>query len=265
MGIERKDRAGGRAPLTTTIARHDASGVNVRGHDLVRELVGEVSYTEMLYLLFCKRLPTERERIVLDACLVTLMEAGLNASSVVTRVTAAARPGQMQAAIAAGLLTVGERFVGSSQGCGDILAAAPADPDDLRRYCLDVAQAFRRDRKPVPGFGHGTHKDQDPRAVRLLEVADEAEIGAQQLNALRCLGVAVSDVFGRELVVNATGAIAALLLGVGLPPAALTGIAVVTRSGGLAAHALEEAETHTSDSLWQVFRETVVYEPDQAE
>lgn len=253
-----------RARATTAIARHHAGGVEVRGHDLVRDLVGQVSFTEMLYLLLCRRLPTERERTVLDACLVTLMEAGLNASSVVTRVTAAARPGQTQAAIAAGLLTVGERFVGSSQACGDILAAAPTEPDELRQYCLDVAQAFRRDRKPVPGFGHGTHKDQDPRAARLLQVASDLEIGAEQLETLRCLGLAVHEVFGRELVVNATGAIAALLLGIGLPPAALTGIAVVTRCGGLAAHAFEESETHTSDALWKVYRDTVVYEPDEA-
>jgi citrate synthase len=250
--------------VTTAIAHHDAAGVNVRGYDLVGELVGEVSYTRMLYLLLCRRLPTDIEAEILDACLVMLMEAGLNASSVVTRVTAAARPGQAQAAIAAGLLTVGERFVGSSQACGDILAAAPADPGELRDYCHAVVERLHRAGMPVPGFGHGTHRGVDPRAQRLMQIAAGTGIGATQLDALRCLGAAVNDVLGRRLVINVTGAIAALLLGIGIPPQALTAVAVVSRCGGLAAHAVEEAETHTSDALWQVLRDAVVYDGDSS-
>lgn len=246
--------------VATAIAHHDAAGVNVRGYDLVGELVGELSYTRMLYLLLCKRLPTEAETTVLDACLVMLMEAGLNASSVVTRVTAAARPGQAQVAMAAGLLTVGERFVGSSQACGDILAAAPADQEKLRDYCHAVVERLHRTGTPVPGFGHGTHRGVDPRAQRLMQIAAQAGVGARQLEALRCLGTTVNEVLERELVVNVTGAIAALLLGIGIPPTALTAVAVVSRCGGLAAHAVEEAETHTSDALWQILRDAVEYD-----
>lgn len=254
------DSAGSQPRAKTTIAQHNAGGVTVRGYDLVHDLVGQVSYTRMLYLLLCKRLPTDTETEVFDACLVVLMEAGLNASSVVTRVTAAARPGQTQTAIAAGLLTVGERFAGSSQGCGDIIASAPTDTNMMRDYCLDVARAFRRHRKPVPGFGHGTHKDKDPRAERLIQTAVESGVATRQLETLRCLGKAANEVFGRELVVNVTGVIAALLLGLGMPPEALTAVAVVSRCGGLAAHAIEETQTHTSDALWQVFRDAVAYD-----
>lgn len=259
MAKARNDTAERRPRRETTIARHDAGGVTVRDYDLVHELVGHVSFTRMLYLLLCRRLPTDAETRVFDACLVVLMEAGLNASSVVTRVTAAARPGQAQAAIAAGLLTVGERFAGSSQACGDILAAAPADPAEMRDYCRGVVESLLRERKRVPGFGHGTHKDRDPRADRLIQVATEVGVAARHLAVLRCMEAAVAEAYGRGLVVNVTGALAAVLLGLGVPPQALTAVAVVSRCGGLAAHVVEEAETHTADAMWQVFRETVPY------
>jgi len=248
----------------TSIARHDAAGVNVRGYDLVDDLVGQISYTRMLYLLLGKRLPTDAECAVLDACLVVLMEAGLNASSVVTRVTAAARPGQTQAAIAAGLLTVGERFVGSSQACGDILAAAPVGRAALRPYCTEVAEECRRAGKPVPGLGHGTHKEGDPRAQRLIAIGTEAGVAGRQLEILNALAEAAYDVFGRRLVINVTGAVAALLLGIGLPVKALTALAVVSRCGGLAAHAVEEEQTHTSDALWQLCRDAADYEVEES-
>jgi citrate synthase len=130
---DQADDATGRRPLSTAIAEHTAAGVTVRGLDLVQDLVGRRSYTESLYLLLCRRLPTAGESVVLDACLVTLMEAGINASSVVARVTAAAQPRSPQAAIAAGLLTVGDRYVGSRQACGEILAAAPGSSAERRR------------------------------------------------------------------------------------------------------------------------------------
>jgi len=260
MGNTPNEQFDTRPRAVTTIARHDEAGVTVRGYDLVNDLVGNLSYTRMFHLLLCKRLPSDAEARVLDACLVILMEAGLNASSVVTRVTASARPGQTQTAIAAGLLTVGERFAGSSQACGDILVAAPADPEARGEYCRRTVEAFRTQGLPVPGLGHGTHKDNDPRAQRLIRVATDEGVAQQELETLRCLGDTASSVLGRTLVVNVTGAISALLLGIGIPAKALTAVAVVSRCGGLAAHAVEESETRTSDALWQVFRDTVPYD-----
>jgi len=247
--------------LTTAISQHRADGLTVRGHDLTREIVGHRSFGEMLYLLLCARLPSRAEASVLDACLVTLMEAGINASTVVARVTAGAQPGNASAAIAAGLLTVGDKYAGSAQACGDILAAAVSDEPDRDAYLRKVVRAHRERRSAVPGFGHGSHTSEDPRAVRLLDLAAEAGVSGAHVEALHRLSAVLDKEVGRHIVVNTTGAMAAVLLDAGLPRAALASIAVVARSGGLAAHVLEEAQKPTSDRIWQAARDSIAYEP----
>jgi citrate synthase len=250
----------GGAPLSTAIAQHTSAGVSVRGLDLVRDLVGRHTYTETLYLLICRRLPTPGEAAVLDACLVTLMEAGINASTLVARVTAAAQPGSPQAAMAAGLLTVGDRYVGSSQACGEILAAAPRGQDERRSYCRRVVADFRARRTPVPGFGHGTHAGADPRATRLREIAAAAGIAGEGLAALDVLAAVVDETVGRHVVINVTGAMAAVLLDASVPAAAFVGLGVVSRCGGLIGHVLEEAESATGEQMWQLVRDNVTYD-----
>jgi citrate synthase len=196
---------------------------------------------------------------VLDACLVTLMEDGINASTLLARETAAAQQHSPQAAMAAGLLTVGDRYVGSSQACGEILAAAPRGDDQRRSYCRGVVADFRARRAPIPGFGHGTHATADPRATRLREVAATVGISGEGLATLDALAEAVDEAVGRHVVVNVTGAMAAVLLDAGVPAAALVGLAAVSRCGGLVGHVLEEAESPTGEQMWQLVRDAVSY------
>ena len=65
---------------------------------------------------------------------------------------------------------------------------------------------------------------------------------------------------GRHLTINATGAIAALLLEIGLPAEGLRGIAVVSRAGGLVGHLLEERETHAGRAFWEMIERETPYE-----
>ena len=67
--------------ITTCIATSDVTSITVRGRDLVNDLIGKHSYTEMVYFLIRGRMPTANETKILDACLITLMEhsdAGLD-------------------------------------------------------------------------------------------------------------------------------------------------------------------------------------------
>ncbi len=56
--------------IVTNIATADATNVTVRGRDLVNELIGRHTYTEMIYLLTVGRMPEGGQTRVLDACLV---------------------------------------------------------------------------------------------------------------------------------------------------------------------------------------------------
>lgn len=248
----------------THIATSDTDSITVRGRDLVNELMGKLSYTEMLYFLIKGRVPSAGETKVLDACLVTLMEHGLTPSAIVTRLVADNVPDEPQAALAAGLLTVGNVFVGTMEGCARILKIGVETEGDQEVYCRDVVEAHRQERRALPGFGHPIHKPDDPRPPRLFAIAEEAGCSGRYVALLKTLSAELDRRAGRHLTINATGAIAALLLEIGLPPESLRGLAVVSRAGGLIGHLLEERTTHSGRAIWELVDEAIVYEAPEA-
>src|SRR5690349_21530646 len=157
--------------MKTHIAGWDPQSITIRGRDLVNELMGKHSFTEMLYFLICDRLPTAEQTRVLDACLVTLMEHGWTPTSLIARLALDSVPNQIQVGIAAGLLAIGDVFVGTMEGCGRLLLDGVAR-SDRETYCREVVQAHRTARKAMPGFGHPFHKPDDPRPPRLFKIAE---------------------------------------------------------------------------------------------
>lgn len=244
----------------TEIATSTESTITIRGHDLVNEIMGHRGFTEFMYFLICKRWPTKAEARILDACLVTLMEHGLTPSAVVTRMIADNVPEEVQVAMAAGLLAIGSVFVGTMEGCGAILKQGIDRGGDLDAFCRDTVADFRARKKALPGFGHPIHKPDDPRPPRLFAVAAECGVEGKYIALLQKLGAELDRQAGRHLTINATGAIAALLLEIGLPPEIMRCIAVVSRAGGLPGHILEERQTHSGRYIWNLAEHSIPYE-----
>jgi citrate synthase len=70
-------------PPATAIGTSTADDVFVRGKSLCKELIGKLSFTEMIYFQILGRAPTPAQTRVVDACLVTLLEHGLTPSALV--------------------------------------------------------------------------------------------------------------------------------------------------------------------------------------
>ena len=64
----------------TRISHHTTDEVTVRGQNLVTELIGKVTFTEMIFLQLMGSRPTALQTALLDAVLVTLMEHGITPS-----------------------------------------------------------------------------------------------------------------------------------------------------------------------------------------
>ena len=176
--------------LHTQIARSDASSITIREKDLVNDLIGQKSFTEMVYFLHCGTMPDQRQARILDACLVTLMEHGFTPSALAARITADSVPEQIQVAIAAGLLSVGSVFVGTMEGCAALLTEGLSHPEP-EEWAKTVAKDFLSRRQPIPGFGHPFHKPDDPRTPRLFAIAREGGgIGIVEANPLQPLDTA---------------------------------------------------------------------------
>lgn len=250
--------------VSTRIAHTTAAGVTIRGLDLVDDIIGTMSFVEMVYFLCSGRKPSVEAVRVLDACLVTLMEHGWTPSSIISRFMIDSVPDEPQVAIASGLLALGNVFAGTSESCAKLLATAVYSGEPLDQHFGRVVQAHRNSKTPVPGFGHPQHKPDDPRTERLLEVGRKNGFSGNYVNALRKLAHAVDAAAGRHITINATGAIAALLLEIGLSAGVMRGLAVISRSAGLVGHIVEERETHASRHMWHLTEENIRYEPKPA-
>jgi len=234
--------------------------IEVRGRDLVNELMGKLTFTQMFLLHLTGTTPSPLQVAVADAVLVTIMEHGLVPSAIAARLTYLGAPESYQGAIAAGLLGVGDRFAGTASQCGELLdriVAAPA----AERQSLAVAtvEEFRRERRALPGFGHPTHRRGDPRVPRLIEIVRAHGAAGRYIEALSQLESAVSQVLGRKLPTNVSAAIAVALREAGLPTAAMRGIVLTARCAGLVGHLSEEQREPAADAMWQAVEREVPY------
>jgi citrate synthase len=245
---------------TTSIAYHTAEAIYVRGASLVDELIGKLTFTEMMYFQLMGERATPAQAKVLDAVLVTLMEHGITPSSIVSRLIYDSCPEAVQAAVAAGLLGVGSTFIGTMEGCArnleEILAAPEAEQGARARA---IAQRVRAAKQPIPGFGHPHHKPDDPRSPRLIAVAEEAGVPGRHIRALRLLAKEVDAAWGRHLTINATGAVAALLGEIGIPQPVMRGMAVVSRAAGLVGHIREEQLDPSARQIWDAASSSIPY------
>lgn len=248
---------------TTSLATSTADDVFIRDQSLCRELIGQLSFTEMAFFLILGRKPTEAERAVVDACLVTLMEHGLTPSAITARLTYTSAPEAMQAAVAAGLMGVGSLFAGTMEGCALLLDRIVATGAASEAEAERVAREHRDARLPLPGFGHPLHKPDDPRALRLLELVSEHQLTGNHTRALLALSRAVDRVYAKHITINATGAIAAALGDCGVPARIMRGFALISRCAGLVAHIHEEQDKPALRALWEAGERAVLYDGKQ--
>src|SRR6478736_9602246 len=129
------------APPRTRIAHHTVDAVYVRDHDLVRDLIGKLTFTEMMVLQLTGAKPTPLQTRVLDAVLVTLMEHGFTPSSIVSRLIYDSTPEAMQSAVAAGLLGVGGTFIGTMEGAARLIDEILAAPEGVQEKAREIAVA----------------------------------------------------------------------------------------------------------------------------
>jgi len=242
----------------SSISRAYPDRVEVRGRDLTGELMGRVGFTAYFHLLLTGSEPTGEQLEFLDLMLVAIAEHGLMPSNVAARMTFAADPGSLQGAVAAGILGAGPLLLGTSAECARLLAGAR----DAGRTAGEVASELHAAGERVPGFGHPVHQPLDPRAERILELADERGVSGPNVAFARELREAVAQTWGRPLPMNVSMPIAAVLLDLGFPVAAVESVPILARTASLLAHLAEERERPLGFTLARGAEDAVGYEPD---
>jgi citrate synthase len=237
--------------------------VEVRGRDLTSELMGPLSFTEYFHLLLTGHEPTEDQRYFLDLLLVAIAEHGMMPTNVAARMTLAADPGSLQGAVAAGILGCGPVILGTADECARLLVSAQervASGGEPAAVAADMAGEVQASGQKLPGFGHPLHRPLDPRAERILELADARGVGGPHVTLARCFRDAAAEAWGKPLTMNVSMPIAAVMLDLGFPPAAVKAVPILARTAGLLAHLAEEQDNAIGFLMAARAEEAIGYE-----
>lgn len=243
----------GEKKLRSEMGWSTATEIHVRGLDLCSDIIGKVNLGDMAFLELMGRLPNPQESVILNACLVTLVEHGVTPSALATRLTYLGAPESIQGAVAAGLLGLGTVFVGTMEGAARFLQEGLRDqPEDadLDAIARRIVAEHRERRAIIAGLGHPVHKPDDPRTVRLFALAREHGVAGRYVDLMERVRREAEEAYGKVLPINATGAIGALISELGIPWQIARGLGVMSRAVGLVGHIYEETQYPMAREIW---------------
>jgi citrate synthase len=214
--------------------------VEVRGRDLTGDLMGRLTFTEYFHLLLTGTEPTVEQRFFLDVLLVAIAEHGMMPTNLAARMTLGADPSSLQGAVAAGILGCGPVLLGTAAECATLLENGVRAGGTPESAALEIARAAHAAGAKLPGFGHPVHRPLDPRAERILELADAHGVSGRHVRLARALRDAAARAWGKPLTMNVSMPIAAVMLDLGFPSSTVKSIPILARTAGLLAHLAEE-------------------------
>lgn len=226
----------------TAITEIKPNEVRLRGYR-IDELMGHITFAQAIYLTLTGHLADDRLAPLLDAILVSSIDHGATPPSTLAARTAASTGAPLNAALAAGILSINRHHGGAIEDCMrlllQVIEAAASGTVTLEQAAQNVVADYRARKERIPGLGHRIHSA-DPRTARLFALAEEAGVAAQGVLALQQVAVALARQAVRALPINVDGAIAAILVDLGLAPELANAFFVMARVPGLIAHSLEE-------------------------
>jgi citrate synthase len=236
----------------TAIVDAGPTHLRVRGHDVLA-LMQQATFTDLIFLLHHERLPSPGERRLLDAILIAVADHGAGAPScAAARLAASGNRQSLAAAIAAGVLTIGDEHGGAGSGCMELIAAglerAHRDGLSFDDAAARIVDDTKRDRTRLPGFGHRVHATIDPRVDVLFAVAEDVGLAGDGIRFVRAVEGAIRERL-KPIPLNIDGALAAILFDIGLPPMVGKLIFIIGRVAGLSAEVLEE---HTREKPMRI-------------
>ena len=238
-------------PWRTAIVNSDETHIWIRGYDITA-LMRQAGFVDTVFLLHRGRLPSAGERRLLDAILVSAADHGAGAPSCATaRLAASGNRGSLSAAIAAGILAIGDEHGGAGEACMTLIAEHASEERRQGRSLEDAAtnavEQARQAGARLPGLGHRVHST-DPRVAVLFDLARDTGVAGDGVGFMRALEAAAARLI-KPLPINIDGALAGVLHDLSFPPPAAKLLFIVGRVAGLTA---EVAEEHAREKAMRV-------------
>lgn len=226
----------------TAITKIDPNKISIRGYPIA-ELLGKISYPQMVYLLFKGELPDKNIGKLIDAILVSSVDHGTTPPSALSAITVASTGAALNASVAAGILAISQFHGGAIEECMHILIGAMAYKEENEctsaKAASQIITDYRKNKKRLSGFGHRLHTD-DPRTKKLFLLANELKITGDFISMAKNVETELEKSLGKKLPINVDGAIAALLCEMEFDPMFANAFFMIARVPGLVAHIYEE-------------------------
>lgn len=230
----------------TSVSDIAPEDIFIRGYAM-QDLVGNLSFSAIAFLILRGRLPSQGEAKMMDVCLCSILDYGLQKSgTVAARAVTSVNP-QMTAGLAAGVLAAGDYAV-SPQATGqfitDSFAQWTASGEEMEIFAEKYVAELRARKARVPGFGHPVFRNIDPRAEKLKVFAQQFGVWGEANEWYAAVHRAFQKAANKpDLVMNDVGMLAGILAQMGFTPKEMEGIAVLSTFPGLIAHISEEVQS----------------------
>lgn len=233
---------------STDIIEMSPGSIRYHGY-AIEELIGKVSFPQMIWLMLRGELPRKPLAELLEAALVSGVDHGPQAPSIAIARMASTCGVGLNNAMASALNVLGDVHGGAGEQAVEIYLQVNSRTEQgtgLQRACEEVLDSFwATGKKFVPGFGHRFHPT-DPRAPRLLALVDRARdqgaVRGNYADIARCLETVIEQKKGRRIPMNIDGATAVIYAELGFEPALARGLFCLSRSVGILAHAWEQMQ-----------------------
>jgi citrate synthase len=227
----------------TGISKIEPNHIVTKGYRQ-EDLIGNISFASVFFLLIKGRLPDANEAKMMDALITASVDHGVTPPSTHASRLIASAGAPLPTAVAAGILAIGDVHGGAIEDGARLLQDVVKLMRQNNWTFEDTAQrllrSLKEEHKRMPGLGHRIHQE-DPRTKRLFAVADELDITGDHSKLMNAIAAEFAK--DKPLPINVDGAIAAIISDMEFDWQLGKAFFVLGRCAGLIAHVYEEVTT----------------------
>jgi citrate synthase len=226
----------------TRISKVGRNKIWIRGYP-VEELTGNISYIESVWLVLKDKFPTELEAKMFEVVITSGIDHQfINAIMVAARVVASGNP-SIPAAIAAGILCCGQNTGDQSfpvRVINEVKDLMKKEKLSKEKAVEKLVKSYIAAGIRVPGLGHPTHKEVDPRALRLREICEENNFGMENILMFEEIQKKFNQITGKNLPINVDALQGIIMCELGFDGPEMIAVTTLTILPAIIAHAMEE-------------------------
>lgn len=231
---------------TTSIIDMEPGRIDIRGH-AIQDLIGNLSFTEMIWLMLRNEKPKLDEVKLLEAALVASVDHGPQAPSIASARMAVTCGLGLNGAMGTAVHMLDDVHGGAGQQLVDLLHKISENEELNDKEMEEILAVYRKEVNPyVPGFGHRFHKPVDPRAPRLMSIVEGAKKNGVVKGNFMKIALQIERVLEKmkckSVPMNIDGATAVIYAELGFASELARGLFCLARSVGAMAHGYEQMQ-----------------------